>query len=288
MNHRNVGAAIFLLVVSLSLILTAGCDEILGKDPTPTPPPTATAVPPPTPTEAPPPTPSTKPPLTPGMSIVVGGELRTRGDPSTAGPVTGVVQDGQTVNVVAVVPGENWLVGSQTWVSTTPAWASEWLQLDNGSYVYSAFVFRLGADETSPLLDTGGKEKWIDVNLSTQTIAAMVGDQAIHIALATTGSPEFPTPKGTQYIEPDGRIVLEKMTATQAGYAPGQAQYDVERVLFVQYFDRKGDGIHMNYWRPEEVYGSVATSHGCVGLQLHDAQYFWLFGAPGMRIEVHD
>jgi len=222
------------------------------------------------------------------MSIIIGGELRTRGDPSTAGQVTGVLQDGQPVNVVAVVQGENWLVGSQTWVSTTPAWASEWLQLDNGSYVYSAFVFRLAADEASPLLDSGGREKWIDVNLSQQTVAAMVGDQAIQIALATTGSPDFPTPKGTHYIEPDGRIVLEKMTASQAGYAPGQAQYDVERVLFIQYFDRKGDGIHMNYWRPEEVYGSVATSHGCVGLQLHDSQYLWLFGAPGMRVEIHD
>jgi hypothetical protein len=281
-------AVILFLALSLSVASVTGCDDLLGKDSTPTPPPTATAVPEPTPTEAPPPPPSTRPALTPGMSIVVGGELRTRGDPSTAGQVTGVVQDGQQVNVVAVVQGENWLVGSQTWVSTTPAWASEWLQLDNGSYVYGAFIFRLAADEESPLLDTGGKEKWIDVNLTQQTVTAMVGDQAIYIALATTGSPSFPTPKGTHYIEPDGRIVLEKMTASQAGYTPGQAQYDVERVLFVQYFDRNGDGIHMNYWRPEEVYGSVATSHGCVGLQLHDAQYFWLFGAPGMRVEIHD
>ena len=282
-------AGFLVLVLSLSLISAAGCDELLGKDSTPTPPPTATAVPePPTPTIAPSPPPSTNPPLAPGMSIIIGGELRTRGDPSTAGQVTGVLQDSQPVNVVAVTPGENWLVGSQTWVSTTPAWASDWLQLDNGSYVYSAFVFGLAPDEASPLLDTGGKEKWIDVNLSTQTVAAMVGDQAIYIAPATTGSPDFPTPKGTHYIEPDGRIVLEKMTASQAGYTSGQAQYDVERVLFVQYFDRKGDGLHMNYWRPEEVYGSVATSHGCVGLQLHDAQYFWLFGAPGMRVEIHD
>jgi len=36
------------------------------------------------------------------------------------------------------------------------------------------------------------------------------------------------------------------------------------------------------------VYGNTPTSHGCVGLQLHDAQYFWLFGAPNMRVEIHN
>ena len=79
----------------------------------------------------------------------------------------------------------------------------------------------------------------------------------------------------------------QRMTATQAGYTPGQASYDVERVLFTQYYDRNGDALHLNYWRPKEVFGATATSHGCVGMQLHDAQYFWLFGAPGMRVEIH-
>ena len=77
------------------------------------------------------------------------------------------------------------------------------------------------------------------------------------------------------------------MTATQAGYAPGQARYDVERVLFTQYYDRMGDALHLNYWRPTDVFGRTATSHGCVGMQLHEAQYFWLFGEAGMRVEIH-
>ena len=68
-----------------------------------------------------------------------------RGDPSTADPETGMLYDGQSVNVVAMVKGENWLVGSQTWVSSMPAWTTDWHQLDDGSYVYSAFVFTLAA-----------------------------------------------------------------------------------------------------------------------------------------------
>lgn len=275
--------------VLFGLLVSNGCEMINGDPaPTPTSTPPATSTPVPLPTLEPTPVPTLTPAIAPGTAIIVGGEVRTRGDPSTANPPVGVRQDGEAVNIVAVVQGENWLVGSQTWVSSTPAWASEWLQLDDGSYVYGAFVFRLGPDETSPFIDPQGQEKWIDVDLSTQTAAAMIGDTAIHVALATTGSPEFPTPKGSHVIQPDGRIIVERMTAAQAGYAPGQAQYDVERVLFTQYFDRYGDAIHLNYWRPESVFGSTATSHGCVGLQLHDAQYFWLFGEPGMRVEVHD
>jgi lipoprotein-anchoring transpeptidase ErfK/SrfK len=109
----------------------------------------------------------------------------------------------------------------------------------------------------------------------------------VYTALVSTGSPQFPSPPGSHRIEGDGRLAVERMTASQAGYSPSQARYDVERVLFTQYYDRMGDALHLNYWRPAEVFGRTATSHGCVGMQLHDAQYFWLFGAAGMRVEIH-
>ena len=273
----------------LVAVVFAGCDR-LSNDPKPPTPVPATDTPLPLPTDTPIPTPEPPPPpqITAGTSIVIGGPVRLRGDPSTVNPETGTLYDGQSVVIAATLKGENWLVGDQTWVSSVPDWTTDWYQLDDGSFVYSAFVFTLLPDETSPTRGTGGAEKWIDVNLANQTISAMVGDQAIKVALATTGSSDFPTPPGTHAIEPDGRVSVVDMTASQAGYSPGQATYDVKRVLFTQYFDRMGNAIHMNYWRPEEVYGNTATSHGCVGLQLHDAQYFWLFGGPGMRVEIHD
>ena len=290
-KHRlrlALGLAGLLAALALNLVLGQACYLGPAKS-TPTP----TAVPTEIPTPAPPtltpePTSTPVPQLQPGEAIVVGGELRTRPDPSTHNVPLGTLPDQAPVNVTAVVQGENWLVGEQTWVSTSPPWASEWLQLADGSYVFGAFVFQLLEGETSPLLDFGAEEKWIDVNLSEQTARAMVGEQAVHVAAATTGAPGFETPSGTHYIEPDGRVVLERMTASQAGYNPSQARYDVERVLFTQYFDRKGDALHLNYWRPDSVFGTEATSHGCVGLRLHDAQYFWLFAQAGTRVEIHD
>ncbi|HUS82678.1 MAG TPA: L,D-transpeptidase [Dehalococcoidia bacterium] len=288
-DYRLVfGGGSLLLAALLVVAFFVGCDR-LSNDPKPPTPPVATETPAPPPEDTPVPTqpPAPQPQITAGTSIIIGGPVRLRGDASTANPETGTLYDGQSVRIAAAVKGENWLVGSQTWLSSIPGWTTDWYQLDDGSFVYGAFVFTLGPDEMSPTRDPGGAEKWIDVNLTNQTVSAMIGDQAIHIAPASTGSADFPTPAGTHYIEPDGRVPLIDMTASQAGYSPQQATYNVERVLFTQYFDRMGDAIHLNYWRPAEVYGNTPTSHGCVGLQLHDAQYLWLFGEPNMRVEIH-
>jgi hypothetical protein len=217
----------------------------------------------------------------------VGGELRARVAPTTQSAVAATLEDLHPVEIVEVVQGEDVLVGSQTWVASPPSWTRIWYRLRDGTYVYGAFIFIQQPGEVSPLVDPQGQEKWVDVNVSSQTASAMVGDRAIYTAPVSTGSPQFPSPLGSHRIEEDGRLAVERMTAAQAGYNPGQATYDVERVLFTQYFDRSGDALHMNYWRPAEVFGRTPTSHGCVGMQAHDAQYFWLFGYPGMRVEVH-
>jgi lipoprotein-anchoring transpeptidase ErfK/SrfK len=201
----------------------------------------------------------------------------------------GSIADLASVSVVGKVQGENWLLGTQTWLSSTPAWASEWFQLQDGSFVYAPFVFILADGEASPLADVpDGVEKWIDVDISDQRARAMAGDQVVYEARISSGEAQFPTPQGSFAIEPDGRLAVVRMTASQAGYNPGQADYDVERVLFTQYFDQKGNAIHLNYWRPDGVFGTTPTSHGCVGMQLHEAQWFWLFGEPGMRVEIHE
>ncbi len=251
---------------------------------TPAPASTATLAPP---TKTPFPTFTPTPALGAGNAIVVGGDLRVRNAPSTQGPVAKTLKDLEHVTLDGAVEGENVLVGAQTWLSTIPSWTRTWYRLTDGTFLYSAFVFILQPGEESPLADARGEEKWIDVNVTTQTASAMIGGRAVYTALVSTGSPQFPSPLGSHKIENDGRLAVERMTATQAGYTPGQATYDVERVLFTQYYDRNGDALHLNYWRPAEVFGHTATSHGCVGMQLHDAQYFWLFGAPGMRVEIH-
>ncbi len=253
---------------------------------TPTPVASETSTPLP-PTRTPFPTFTPTPEIGAGTEIVVGGDLRVRSGPSTSAKEVKTLKDQSHVVIDAAVDGENWLVGAQTWVPSVPDWTRTWFRLSDGTFVYAAFVFILQPGEQSPQADAHGQEKWVDVNVTTQTATAMIGAQAVYTALVSTGAPAFPSPLGSHAIEKDGRLAVERMTATQAGYNPSQASYDVERVLFTQYYDRGGDALHLNYWRPAEVFGQTATSHGCVGMQLHDAQYFWLFGFPGMRVEIH-
>ncbi len=280
-----------LALASVVAMALAGACGPLGTA-TPTPTPSVVPTPLPTielPTAAPPsPTPEPARPVLPGTTIVVGGPVNVRAEPTTASPIIRTLQDLELVTVTGIVQGENWIIGSQTWPAVQPSWARDWAAIEGGGYVYVAFLFTLGTDEASPFVETTGAETWIDVDLSEQRARAMVGDRAIYEARITSGAPPFETPRGTHAIEPDGRIVIERMTASQAGYSPAQARYDVERVLFAQYFDRRGNALHLNYWRPESVFGTTPTSHGCIGLLLHDAQWFWLFGKPGMRVEVHD
>ncbi|MBI2723946.1 MAG: L,D-transpeptidase family protein [Chloroflexi bacterium] len=274
-----------LLLATCVLLASAACAGAAPQATT-TPAPSDTATPPPA-TRTPFPTFTATPALGAGAAIVVGGDLRVRNAPNTSGPVTKTLKDLERVQIDRAVQGEDVLVGQQTWVTSPPAWTRTWYVLTDGSYVYAAFIFVLQPGEVSPLTDGGGREKWVDVNVSTQTATAMVGDTPVYTAAVSTGLPEFPTPLGSQRVEKDGRVAVERMTAAQAGYTAAQATYDVERVLFTQYFDRKGDALHLNYWRPAAVFGKTPTSHGCVGMQLHDAQYFWLFGFPGMRVEIH-
>jgi hypothetical protein len=188
------------------------------------------------------------------------------------------VQEGQQVNIVAAVQGENWLVGSQTWVSSTPAWATEWLQLDDGSYVYGAFIFRLGADETSPLIDPGGAEKWITsaCRANGGGDGRRPGDQVSRRQRSASRR------RRAHYIEPTAALCWAD--DGPGGGTPGRPVRRRAGSVH-QYIDQGGRAARTT--GGQVVFGTTPTSHGCVGLQLHDAQYFWLFGEPGMRVEVH-
>jgi hypothetical protein len=266
-----------------SALLTAACGGE-GADPTATPSPTITLTPAPA-TRTPFPTLTPTPEIRANEAIVVGGDLHVRAGATTQSEVIGDLPDKTVVVIDRAERGENWLVGSQTWVASPPDWTTTWFRLTDGSYVYAAFVFILQPGEASPLIDPAGQEKWIDVNTTTQEARAMLGTTPVYTAPVSTGSPQFPSPPGTHRI--GYRTAVERMTASQAGYTPQQATYDVERVLFTQYYADGGNALHLNYWRPASVFGNSATSHGCIGMQLHDAQWFWLFGDESMRVEVH-
>jgi len=124
-------------------------------------------------------------------------------------------------------------------------------------------------------------ERWILVDIASQTTTAMIGDTPIYTALVTTGKDGWDTPRGSWRIE--YRVYNETMTSASIG---AEEYYVLEDVLYTQYFTTKGHALHLNYWRPAYYFGNIRSSHGCVGMRLADAEFFWNFATIGTRVEV--
>lgn len=113
-------------------------------------------------------------------------------------------------------------------------------------------------------------EPWIDVELSSQTLLAYVGDTPEFATLVTTGvgtegSP-LATPIGIHRI----RAKLRATTMDNLDHT-GVVPYSYEEVPFTQYIGRVA--LHGAFWHDQ--FG-VVRSHGCINLSPADAE--WLFG----------
>lgn len=127
----------------------------------------------------------------------------------------------------------------------------------------------------------GPGERWVLVDLSDQTTSAMIGEDVYYTALASTGKDGWETPVGEFRII--WRVADETMTSASIG---AEEYYVLEHVLFTQYFTNEGHALHLNYWRPDSVFGNERTSHGCVGMQYSDAEFFWNFAEYGTRVVI--
>ncbi len=127
--------------------------------------------------------------------------------------------------------------------------------------------------------------RYIEVDTSTGMAYAIQNGQVVYSAAVTVGVPRYPTPKGTFSIY--RRVYDETMDSSTIGIprnAPGG--YYLTGVLYTQYF-YGGAALHYNYWSPASAFGSAAGSHGCVGLTLDDAAYFWNFAGVGTPVVVY-
>jgi len=281
----------------LGLVLVTACDDDPhGSDATPALTATATSTPAATQvtvrasatprlteTPAPTPAPPAELPFEATTALVV-ISATSHVEPSAASPVVQSLSARSAVHLAGAVSGENWVIGDQGWVPIEQDWGRTWYRLEDGSYVYRAFIF-LPQDGPAPSASPAG-ERYVVVDLGQQRAWAMEGETAVRSMAVTTGKDGFTTPTGQYSVFDWGRLETTSMSSVRAGIVDEAEQYDVQNVLYTQYFAEGGFALHMNYWQPPGVYGSTATSHGCVGLPLADAQYLWLFGSAGMRVII--
>lgn len=115
-------------------------------------------------------------------------------------------------------------------------------------------------------------EKWIDINLSSQTVTAYQGQTAVYSAIASTGTSRTPTVVGTY------RIYAKYRYKHMSG--PG---YSLANVPFTMFF-YKGYSIHGTYWHNN--FGTP-MSHGCVNLTIPDAEWFYHWAPMGTKVVSH-
>ncbi len=124
-------------------------------------------------------------------------------------------------------------------------------------------------------------ERWIDADLTTQRMYAMVGKKIVYTATISSGKKDWETPNGTYHIM--YRVENETMTSESIG---AEDYYRLENVLYTQYFTDEGHALHYSWWKTPESFGTP-SSHGCLSENLKDAEYFWNFAKVGTRVTIH-
>ena len=125
-------------------------------------------------------------------------------------------------------------------------------------------------------VEVGPGERWIDVELATQTLVAYEGSKPVFATVVSTGKGAPGTALGT----PKGafRIWVKLKSSTMDNLEDENASnvYAIEDVPHVQYFS-KGVALHAAFWH--RAFGRV-RSHGCVNLSPLDAERLFHFTGP--------
>lgn len=124
-------------------------------------------------------------------------------------------------------------------------------------------------------IDADGGERWVDVELATQTVVAYEGRVPVFATIVSTGKGR----QGTANETPKGvhRVWVKLLSSDMDNLEDEHANryWRMEDVPYVQYFS-KGVGLHGAFWH--RSFGRV-RSHGCVNLAPLDAErLFWWTG----------
>jgi lipoprotein-anchoring transpeptidase ErfK/SrfK len=149
--------------------------------------------------------------------------------------------------------------------------------------------------------DLAAGEKWIDVNLKSQTLVAYEGDKPVFATAVSTGKEDKEDKEKDHHTPPGTFRIREKhIAATMDGDVASDGPYSIEDVPWIMYFNGSyalhGAFWHNNFGRQQ--------SHGCVNLAPLDAKA--MFGwtephlpdnwhgvmstpeRPGTRVVVHE
>lgn len=121
-------------------------------------------------------------------------------------------------------------------------------------------------------------DKWIEINVTTQTVTAYEGSMPVKSVVVSTGIARTPTVLGTFKVYRK----IPSQTMSGGSQATGDYYY-LPNVTDVMYFYRDY-AIHGTYWHNN--FGRP-MSHGCVNMTLADAKWFYQWASVGTIVVAH-
>jgi hypothetical protein len=148
-------------------------------------------------------------------------------------------------------------------------------ETEDGQYLSDRHASRLDLAKKMPAWAQKG-EKWIDVNITKQTLVLYEGTKAVFATLISSGEAGLASSEGTTATRRGiFRIHTKHVTATMASDETGE-EFELRDVPYVQYFE-DGYALHGAYWH--DRFGTP-KSHGCINLAPEDARRVFSWTEP--------
>jgi hypothetical protein len=126
-------------------------------------------------------------------------------------------------------------------------------------------------------------EKWLDINVTKQTLVAYDGVKPVYATLISSGEAGLDDPAHTTATKRGiFRIHTKHISTTMASAEVGE-EFELRDVPYVQYFE-DGYALHGAYWH--DRFG-VPKSHGCINLAPEDARRLFFFTEPELPSGWH-
>ncbi|CAL9524436.1 L,D-transpeptidase 2 [Streptomyces sp. enrichment culture] len=111
-----------------------------------------------------------------------------------------------------------------------------------------------------------GRSQVSTVDAKTKKMTVTRDGAVIKTIPISAGSPATPTYNGQMVISE--KFKETRMNGATVGFtdSDGKGEYDIKDVPHAMRLSTSGTFLHGNYWGADSIFGSVNTSHGCVGL----------------------
>lgn len=146
----------------------------------------------------------------------------------------------------------------------------------DGHWISDRVASRLDPAKHLPGWATKG-ERWLDVNITKQTLVLYEGTRAVYATLISSGEAGLGDSKSSTATKRGiFRIHSKHVSTTMASDEVGE-EFELRDVPYVQYFDEDGHAVHGAYWH--DRFGTP-KSHGCINLAPEDARRIFYFTDP--------